>query len=95
MAGDLSEDGDEVVGRGFGGGVVELWRELDSELPGVLDEAVSHAPAEAAERVAEGVFVEVPGRDGEGGDGRPGLRVARGVEGEEVVEGARGGVTAA
>jgi hypothetical protein len=37
-----------------------LGREFEPELPGVLDEAPSHAVPEAAERLAEGNFVEVP-----------------------------------
>jgi hypothetical protein len=52
----------------------------------VLDEAASHARAEAADGLAEGLFVEVPCRHREGGDARPGVGVARRVEGEEVVE---------
>ena len=60
MPGDLSDDIDDVLGRGFGGGVVELWRGFEPELPGVLDEALGPALAEAAERLAEGLFVEVP-----------------------------------
>ena len=93
MPGDLSEQVEDDLGGDFCVGVVELWREFESEFPGVFDDTLPHGLAESAESLVEGLFVEVPCRDGEGGDGRPGLRVARLVEGEEVVEGSCRGVT--
>ena len=60
VPGDLSEDVDDDLRCDFGVGVVELWWEFESELAGVLDDALAHAVAEAAERRAERLFVEVP-----------------------------------
>ena len=60
VPGYLSKDVDNDLGCDFSVGVVELGREFEPELPGVLDEAPSDAVPEAAERLAEGNFVEVP-----------------------------------
>ena len=53
MPGDLPEDVDDVLGRYFGGGVVELGWKFESDFPGVVDDALSHALAEAAEALVE------------------------------------------
>ena len=47
--------------------------ELDPQLPCVFDDALSHALAEPAEPPVEGGLVELPSRDGEGGECRPGF----------------------
>jgi hypothetical protein len=78
---------------GVGSAAGSSSRDLESELAGVLDDAVSHALAEAAEPVAEGFLVELPCRDRERGDCRPGLGVTGRLQREEVVARARAGVT--
>src|SRR4029077_6019735 len=73
--------------------VVELRRGVDAESAGGFEDAVPQSLAEAAEAFVEGVLVEVPFRDRERGECPPGVRVARFVEREQVVEGAGRSVT--
>ena len=63
-------------------GGVQLRREFDPHLPGVLDEAGSGVLAQVAEGLAQGLVVNRPCRDGLGRDGGPCLRVARVLAGE-------------
>ena len=75
------------------GGVVEFrWKSLDPSFSGVFDDAGSYRLTQAAEGLVDQVVVDSPLRDGLGFDICPGVGIARGLAGEEVVEGARRGV---
>ena len=89
MEGDVPDDFDDELWREFGGGVVQLWGQLEPHLPGVLDDAGSDVLAQVAEGLAHGLVVNRPCRDGLGRDGGPCLWVAWCAAGEDVVEGAR------
>ena len=92
VEGDVPDDFDDELRGEFGGGVVQLRREFEPHLPGVLDEAGSGVLAQVAEGLPQGLVVDRPCGDGLGLDGGPCLRVARRVAGEDVVEGARCGI---
>ena len=89
MQGDVSDDLDDQPRCERGGGVVEFrWKALDASFSGVFDDAGSSRLTQAAEGLVDQVVVDSPLRDGLGFDVRPGVGIARGLAGEEVVEGA-------
>src|SRR6476469_10296143 len=90
--GDLSEYGDDESGREFASRLVELGGKRDLELSGSGDEGGCCGLAQAAEGLAHYFEVHGPFGHRTGRGGRPVLRVAGGVSGEEVVEGAGRGV---
>ena len=53
VEGDVPDDFDDELRCEFGGGVVELRRELDSHLPGMLDDAWPDLLAQVAEGLAQ------------------------------------------
>src|SRR6476469_11186882 len=86
--GDLSEHGDDESGRELSSRLVELGGKRDLELSGSGAEGGGCGLAQPAEGLADHVEVHGPCGPRTGRGDRPVLRVAGGVSGEEVVEGA-------
>ena len=93
VPGDILQDLDDEFSREFDFGVVELRREYDVQLLGLLDEAGSHSLSQAAEGFVHDLRIHHPFRDGPGSEGGPLVGIACHVAGEQVIEGARRGVS--